>query len=153
MSTSTYEVESATSPAGVSETAALSRHRLLCAALVAGCAVTAVVAANLVHPGSLLRSDPTLAHLLRGMAAIKAGMVVGAMAVLMWRFRSPITGGLAAAYMTCVWLATTAAVMVWQLSFIPAAATVFHAALLAALLLAWRDGGADFGKRVRSTGR
>lgn len=40
-------------------------------------------------PESLLQADAELARLLRGMALIKAAIVVAALAALLWRFGQP----------------------------------------------------------------
>lgn len=120
--------------------AAWPRGALPCL-LAAGCA--AAVAAGLWtgSPDSLLKADPELAGLLRGMAMIKALVVLAALTVLIWRLQQPITGRLAAAYLLGAWLASGATAMVWQLSSIPLAALLFHAGEIGMLLTAWRDRG------------
>jgi hypothetical protein len=90
-------------------------------------------------PAELQAADPELAWLLRGMAAIKAVLVAGALCALWWRFRWEIPGGLATGYLAGAWLITGATVMIWQLTAIGAAAVAFHMGEITLLLLAWRD--------------
>jgi len=63
--------------------------------MVAGCLSTAALAAYVGRPAAYLEADPGLAHLLRGMALIKALMVSGAVALVWWRLRLPIAGRVA----------------------------------------------------------
>jgi hypothetical protein len=109
------------------------------ALLATGCAVAALAGYALGDPNSLIAADAELAVLLRGMALIKAALVVAALAILWWRFRWPVPTGLAAGYLGGAWLITGATIMIWQLSAIAAAAVTFHAAEITLLVLAWRD--------------
>jgi hypothetical protein len=45
----------------------------------------------------------------------------------------------AAGYLAGAWLATSATVMMWQLTSIALAAVLFHVGEIAPLVLAWRD--------------
>ena len=74
------------------------------------------------------------------MAAIKGSLALLGLALVYWRLGSPVSGKVAAAYMACVWVLFAASTLVWQLAFIPAAAILFHAGELCALVLAWREG-------------
>lgn len=124
------------------------RRRLM---LFAACALAVGAAAAIGDPGHALQADADLALLLRGMACIKALIVLAALAVLAWRFGQPIGTPLALAYTVAAALAAGAAMLVWQLSWIGMAAGAFHVGELALLLLAWRDGGVrrrlSFGRR------
>lgn len=91
-------------------------------------------------PAPLLDRDASLAHLLRGMAAIKAVLVVAAAAVVAWRLRWPAAPAVAIAYGVGVCAMAAATALIWQLSFIAGAALLFHVAEIGLLLLAWRDG-------------
>lgn len=87
----------------------------------------------------MLRADPELAALLRGMAALKALLALGAGAAVFWRFGLPISNGAAALYALCVAALFAGATAIWQLSHIGAIAIAFHGALIALGVLALRD--------------
>jgi hypothetical protein len=116
------------------------------AMLVVGCALTLILAARLGRPAAYLAADPALARLLRGMAVIKGAAVLAAFAAVFWRLGWRASLGSAAAYLTTTWLLAGSTMLIWQLTWIPAAAVLFHGALIAILVAAWRD---DLGKRVR----
>jgi len=113
------------------------------ALLLAGCALAAVAAYVFGNPVALQGADPELAVLLRGMALIKAALVVAALGILWWRFRWPVSTGVAAGYLAGAWLAAGAATMIWQLTHLAQAAVLFHVGEIALLLLAWRDNRAS----------
>lgn len=117
----------------------LSSPGVLRLLLVAGCAASVALAAWVGEPGPSLRADPELAVLLRGMATIKAVIVLAALALLCWRFRRPVSPRSAVAYLVGAWMAAGAAMLVWQLSFIPLAALTFHVGEFTLLFAAWRD--------------
>jgi hypothetical protein len=107
--------------------------------LLLGCAVSVLLAAWLAAPASALRADPELVFLLRGMALIKAALVLAAVGVLCWRFGQPVLPRVAGAYLAGAWLTAGATMLVWQLSLIPLAALVFHVGEFMLLWVAWRD--------------
>ena len=107
--------------------------------LLAGSIASVAAAAWLGVPSAYLRADPELAFLLRGMAAIKACIVLAAIGVVFWRLEQAVPQRTASAYMVGSWLIAGATTLVWQLSFIPLAALVFHAAEFLLLFVAWRD--------------
>jgi hypothetical protein len=107
--------------------------------LLLGCVISAAMAFRLGDPTAYLAADPELAQLLRGMAVIKAGIVIAAIGVLLWRFGRPMSPPLAAIYLVGAWLLSAATLLVWQLTLIPLAAIGFHAAELSLLVVAWRD--------------
>ena len=76
---------------------------------------------------------------MRGMAMIKALIIVIAAAVLWWRFARPVPALFAVGYLLGAWFMVAATALIWQLSTIGAAAIVFHTGELSLLLLAWRD--------------
>ena len=57
-----------------------------------------------------------------------------------WRFGSPVLQRPAVAYLIGAWLTAGAAMLVWQLSFIPLAALTFHAGEFTLLFVGWCDG-------------
>ncbi len=110
------------------------------ALLVVGGVFFAALAFAAGSPETLTRVDPELARLLRGMALIKASLVVAIFGAVFWRFAWPVSGGLAAAYLAGAWGSASAGVLIWQLSHIAAAALVFHLGLAVLLLGALADG-------------
>ncbi|MEM8609849.1 MAG: hypothetical protein AAGF92_22320 [Myxococcota bacterium] len=115
------------------------RRLWLGALLLGGCALAMMVAAAMGRPEPLLQADPELARLLRGMALIKVGLVVAALAALLWRFGRPLSNGLTGAYLAGAWAAAGACMLIWQLEFLRTAVVTFHLGELTLLLAAWRD--------------
>lgn len=111
------------------------------AGLLFGCAAAVGAAAWLGNPQASLEADVELAHLLRGMALIKAAICGLAIGALLWRFGRPMSRRLAAAYLLGAWLMAGASTLIWQLTFIPAAAFAFHGGEFTLLIAAWRDRG------------
>jgi hypothetical protein len=109
------------------------------AVLLFGCAAMVVAGGWYGQPDALLQADPQLAQMLRGMALIKAAMVLAAISLLAWRFGHPIGRRQAVVYLAGVWLAAAGSMLIWQLTHIPAAAVMFHLGEFAFLLMAWRD--------------
>jgi hypothetical protein len=122
--------------------------QLLRSLLILGCVVAVSAAAVLGEPASLVRADPQLALLLRGMAVIKAAIVLSAIGILVWRFGHPVSNRLALAYIVGASVLAGASMLIWQLSFIPLAALGFHVAAFVVLVAAWHDGGSML--RVRA---
>lgn len=110
------------------------------AATVLACVLGGLVAGAVAQPSPHLVADTELTWLLRGMGLIKASLIVAALGVLAVRLRWPLPGTLAWGYGACMALLTASTVLIWQLSWIPLAAAVFHIAGLVLLVLAWRDG-------------
>jgi hypothetical protein len=108
-------------------------------ALVVGSVVAAVVT-WFVASGVGQAAEPELAVLLRGMAAIKGLLALGAAGLVWWRLGQPVSGQAAVAYIACTWALFAATVLIWQLAFILAAAVLFHAAGLVGLVVAMREG-------------
>ncbi len=108
--------------------------------LLLGCVLVAVfLAAAAGQPAPFIRADAELAHLLRGMAAIKAALSLGAISLLIWRFGRAIQPRTAIVYVLSASLMAAATMLVWQLTFIPLAAFCFHVGELAFLFVGWRD--------------
>jgi hypothetical protein len=104
-------------------------------------AVALAVLAGLVlgDPAPRLAADPELAFLLRGMAGIKALLLLGALSLLAWRFARPLPARLAAVYIGGAAVMAGATALIWQLTALPLAAVAFHVAEIAVLVAAWRD--------------
>lgn len=107
--------------------------------LVLGSVLTIAAAALLGSPLASVAADPDLARLLRGMALVKAVIVVIALILLRWRFGQPLSSQLAGAYLAGAWLMAGASMMIWQLAEIPTAAFSFHLGAFVLLAAAWRD--------------
>lgn len=110
--------------------------------LLAGTVLAAVAAVALSQalPSAYAASEPELITLLRGMAALKAVMVVAGLGALWWRFRWPLSRPLAAGYLIGAWVLSGATMLIWQLTAIELAAALFHVAGLTVMILALRDG-------------
>jgi hypothetical protein len=120
---------------------------LLCAG-----AAAAVAAGSFVgEPTAALRADPSLSHLLRGMAVIKGALALGAIGALWWRFGRPIDEGMAKAYLCGAWFMAGAAMIVWQLGHVGVGAIAFHTGELTLLTIAWFEHRAELGNRRRGT--
>lgn len=128
-------------PIALADTAGarLARQTRWSLLLFVGTVTAAAIALGLGDPTALLERDRELGTLLRGMAAIKALLVVVAAAAVAWRLRQPATAPLALGYLTGVWGMAAAAASIWQLTAIAPSAVLFHAAEFALLVLAWRD--------------
>jgi hypothetical protein len=109
------------------------------AALICGCALAIGVATWAGDPSAYLQADPALARLLRGMALIKGMLAVGAVAAVYWRLAWPISSLVAATYVISAAAMAGSAALIWQLSYIPPAALLFHLAALCMLMVGWRE--------------
>ena len=121
--------------------------------LVAACLLAMAVTAVAVAPSELVRSDPDLARLLRGMAIVKLLIVAATVAVGLWRLGFAIRPGVAAGYVAGTVAMAIATVLVWQLASLPFAAVLFHVGLFVVAVIAWRgdrDGQAVAGDRLRA---
>lgn len=116
------------------------RHvAVLRAGLLVGCLASTGIAWTAAY-GSSHTTEPELAVLLRGMAAIKTLLAVLGAGLVYWRFGLPISARAALAYAAGVGLMLMACTLIWHLTFIPLAAALFHAGGMGALLVAWREG-------------
>lgn len=107
--------------------------------LVAGCALAVLAGLALGDPTPRMAADPEVALLLRGMAAIKAVLLLGALALLAWRLGRPLPRWMAAVYVGGACVMAFATALIWQLTALPLAAVAFHAAEITLLVTAWRD--------------
>ena len=108
-------------------------------ALFAGCTIAALAGLALGDPAPRLAADPEVAFLLRGMAGIKAALVLGAIALIAWRLGRPVSPRFAAVYVGGAAVMAGATALIWQLTALPAAAVAFHVAEISLLVAAWRD--------------
>ena len=123
------------------------------AGLVAACLLAMVATALAIEPSDLVRSDPDLARLLRGMAIVKSLIVTAAIALGSWRLGFAIRPAVAAGYVGGTVAMAVATVLIWQLSSLPFAAALFHVGLFVFAGIAWwgdRDGQAMAGERLRA---
>ena len=120
----------------------IRRSHVLRLFLLAGLVAAMAVAATVANPSAYSAAEPELALLLRGMAVIKAGIALVALALSFWRFGQPVSTSAALGYALGVWALGGATVLIWFLSVIPAAALLFHLGVFGLLALAWREGRA-----------
>jgi hypothetical protein len=104
-------------------------------ATLAGCVLAVGVAVRVGHPAPYLDADPALAHLLRGMAVIKAFIALGCIGAVLWRLGWALSVRAAVGYAAGSSLLAGSTMLIWQLTWIVPAALVFHAAALGMLIL------------------
>jgi hypothetical protein len=117
----------------------VGRAALWRAAIVAGCMLAMAVAAWMGHPADYLEADPALAHLLRGMALIKALIVLGVVGAVLWRCGWRLPSAVGAGYVAGSAVMAGSTVLIWQLTHIVAAAVLFHGAAVGMGYLGWRE--------------
>jgi hypothetical protein len=116
-----------------------SRIVRLRALLLVVCIVAAAVGFVLGYAVGSFSSDVELVRLLRGMAVAQGIILLAVLALLSWRLRWLTFRPLVVSYATAVGVMSFASALVWQLTFIGVAAFLFHASLLALLVLILRD--------------
>ena len=128
------------SPSQIASAAAnISRVTILRASMLVGCVCAVAGATAIGHPDTFTQADPDLGRLLRGMALIKAVIALAAVVAVTWRLGWPASNRATGAYVLGAWLVTGSSMLIWQLSFIPAAAIAFHVGAFAIVIAAWRD--------------
>jgi hypothetical protein len=113
------------------------RLRLALVGGVVAALVTAMLVARLAPSDP---SDPDLGRLIAAMGWIKGGIVACAAAILLVRFRWPISPAAAIGYVLAVAVATFGAAMIAQTAFVAASALAFHLAALGAIAIAAVEG-------------
>lgn len=116
-----------------------SRIVRLRALLLAVCIVAAAVGLVLGYAVGSFSSDVELVRLLRGMAVAQGVILMAVLALLSWRLRWLTFRPLVVSYAAAVGVMSFASALVWQLTFIGVAAFLFHASLVALLVLILRD--------------
>jgi hypothetical protein len=139
---SSLPVRRVSTPSALRPRPLIQRSLVLRLFLLAGLVAAMTVAATLANPSAYSAAEPELALLLRGMAVIKAGVALVALALSFWRFGQPVSTSAALGYSLGVWALGGATVLIWFLSFIPAAALLFHLGVFGLLALEWREGRA-----------
>ena len=121
----------------------LGRHHGRIAILAGALVVAAFAGAALgrTHAADTAGFEGALVLLLRFMALCKAAGVLGAAALVAWRLGRPLGTPAFALYVAALALMAAAPGLIWFLGLIAPGALVFHAGLLAFLLLAARDDG------------
>lgn len=107
--------------------------------LLAVCIVAAAVGLLLGYAVGSFSSDVELVRLLRGMAVAQGIILMAVLALLSWRLRWLTFRPLVVSYAAAVGVMSFASALVWQLTFIGVAAFLFHASLVALLVLILRD--------------
>lgn len=130
--------------AGRPDVFALAGRRVVSArglntALIAGCAIAIGIAGYVGDPINFTQADPALARLLRGMALIKGVIAIAIVAAVWWRFGRPVSKMVAPVYLLGSWILLGSTMLIWQLSWIPIAAILFHVSALSMLLVSWRE--------------
>lgn len=111
-------------------------------ALVAAVALAIALAQVLGHGEAAARAaaaDPELTRMLRGMAALKAGLALGAVCLVAWRLGYPASARLAAGLIAAAALMAAGPVLIWHVAPVAAAALLFHAGMGLLLVLCLTD--------------
>ena len=116
---------------------AVRRRRRALLLVLSGLLLAAPIA--LFEPGAYWSDDPELFRLLRGMAVLKGLMAIVAFSAVWWRFGRAMTRPLAMVGLISVSAMALASGLIWELTLVPAASALFHAATIALLLAAWRE--------------
>ncbi len=107
--------------------------------LIGSCLAATLTAWLAGDPTAYLQADPDLALVLRGMALIKAALVVAAMIVVLWRYAWPLPARLSTAYLLGVTMMTFSSMTIWQLSHLVGASVLFHLGIFLLLGSAYLD--------------
>jgi hypothetical protein len=102
---------------------------------------------------SAATADPELARLLRAMALIKASMAAAAAWLADRLLRCPLGPGLAAGLVAAVALMAAAPVLMWHVAHVGTGALLFHAGMIALLVLGWRPAETWLAQRSRDRSR
>lgn len=116
--------------------------RLARFALIASVALSITLAHLLGHGEMADRAaaaDPELARLLRGMAALKAGIALAAVGLVAWRLAYPSSLRFAGGLVSAAALMAAGPVLMWHVAPVGAAALLFHAGMALLLVLCWAD--------------
>jgi uncharacterized membrane protein (UPF0136 family) len=120
------------------------------AAVIGGLALGALLMLAVAGPPpARLQQDAELAGLVRAMVAIKGLLLIGALALVAWRLRRPVSIARLAGYAATLALSAAAVGWMWGLSAIPVAALAFYGGLIACYRVAARDPGLLAGTRHR----
>ncbi len=114
------------------------------AGLAAGFVLTGQIAA--ANAASLAGED--LTRLLRGMAAIKAAIILPAVAAILWRLGVSISPAGFAAYTAAAGAMTLSIGLIWHMAHVGPGALLMHAGLIGTLVLLFCDKAA--GERLAS---
>jgi hypothetical protein len=111
------------------------------AGVLFGLATGALLALTLAGPApERLQQDAELATLVRAMVGIKALILFGALALLLWRLAKPVTGRRLLGYTATLALSGAAVAWMWSLNSIPLAALGFYGGLIGCYRVASGDG-------------
>jgi len=123
-----------------------ANRRLLFLAVIVLVGLTSFAIGFLVDQARVMTkaNESELVLLVRMMAMIKLGMVAGAAWLLDWRLQWACGPQLALGYALAVALMASAPGLIWFMTAALVASVLFHAGLLLALLLGWRDGRSAF---------
>jgi len=122
-----------------SDAAAREARTMLQTLTVAACALSIGVAGWIGDPSGYLETDLALAHVLRAMAVIKGMVALAAVGAVLWRFGWPVSKPIAFGYVVGSSVLAGSTMLIWQLSFIPLAAVLFHVAAASMLIIGWRE--------------
>ena len=117
----------------------LLRRGGYCAVLAAAALAGACLTPGRDTAQAIAQAGWDWAHLLRGMAALKAFMAFAAAAGVFWRLGATTGAAWLAAYAAAGAIMMLGPGLIWGLWHIALGAALLHAGLFATLLLLWRD--------------
>ena len=108
---------------------------LLVAALVGGFVATSTAASA----QAVSAAGEDLTRLLRGMAALKVLLALGAMLGVLWRLGAPVSAPRFVVYAVACGAMALGPGLVWEMVYVRAGAVLLHGGLLVAVVVLWRD--------------
>jgi hypothetical protein len=107
------------------------------AALAFALALAGLIGANVGDGAPGAEAD--LVRLMKGMAILKGVLAAAASAVIGWRLTAPASPARCAAYLASAAAMAAGVALIWRMAAPGAAAILYHAGLIAAVLLLLRD--------------
>ena len=126
---------SASRPASHTTRARVLFLGLLVAATVAGFVVTSPEASAL----AVAAAGEDLTRLLRGMAALKVLLALGAVLGVLWRLGASISAARFVVYALACGAMAVGPGLIWSMVHVRAGAVLLHGGLLASVVVLWRD--------------
>ncbi|MHA7872997.1 MAG: hypothetical protein ACX939_11660 [Hyphococcus sp.] len=111
------------------------------AIMLAAVASAVVLTGLAAPPQARYLADPELAQLLRAFAALKIAFLAPMIGIAWLRLDASAPAPLAAAYISIVTIAGAALALIAKLAAVGLGSFLFHGALIAFLITAWRDKG------------
>ncbi len=119
--------------------AVLQRRAVLLLFAAAGLGAGFLITGQAVAANAAALAGEDLTRLLRGMAAIKAAIILPAVAAMLWRLGAPISPAGLTAYTAATAAMTLSIGLIWHMAHVGPGALLMHAGLIGTLVLLFRD--------------